>query len=67
MYESVHETCSQTNSFSLHVTPTPVKFWHGQQPLNKTDKDIVIILNCDTIQIVTSFQSVDIKIYCTLK
>lgn len=67
MYESVHETCSQTNSISLHVTPTPVKLWHGQQPLNQTDKAIDLILNCDAIQILTSFQSVDIKIYCTLK
>ena len=67
MYESVHETCSQTNNISLHVTPTPVKLWHGQQPLNQTDKAVYLILNCDAIQILTSFQSVDIKIYCTLK
>ena len=67
MYEYVHETCSQTNSISLHVTQTPVKLWHGQQPLNQTDKAIDLILNCDAIQILTSFQSVDIKMYCTLK
>ena len=67
MYESVHETCSQTNNMSLHVAPTQVKLWHGQQLLNQTDKAIDPILNCDAVQILTSFQSVDIKIYCTLK
>ena len=66
MYESVHEACSQTNSIALHVTPT-VKLWHGQQPLNQTDKAIDLILNCDAIQTLTSFLSVNIKIYCTLK
>ena len=67
MYESVNETYSQTNNISLHVTPTPVKLWHGQQPLNQTDKAVDLIRNYDAIQILTSFQSVDIKIYCTLK
>ena len=67
MYESVHETCSQTNSISLHVTLTPVKLWNRQQPLNQTDKAIDLIINCDAIQILTSFQSADIKMYCTLK
>ena len=67
MYESVPETDSQTNNISLHVTPAPVKLWHGQQPLNQTDKAIDLIQNCDAIQILTSFQSMDIKIYCTLK
>ena len=36
--KSVHETCSQANCISLHVTQTPVKLWRGQQPLNQTDK-----------------------------
>ena len=67
MYESVHETCSQTNGISLHVKPTPVELWHGQQPLNQTDKAIHFILNCDSIQILTYLQSVDIETYCTLK
>ena len=56
MYESVHETCSQINSISLHVTPTPVKLWDGQQPLNQSDKAIDPILNYDAIQILTSVQ-----------
>ena len=67
MYESVHETCSQTNNISLHVTPTPVKLWHGQKPLNQIDKAIDLILSCDAIQILNSFQSMYIKIYCILK
>ena len=67
MYEFVHETCSQTNSIFLHITPIPVKLWHGQKLLNQTDQALDLILNCDTIQILTSFQSVDINIYCTLK
>ena len=67
MYESVHETCSQTNNISLHVTPTPVKLWHGQQPLNQADKAVYLILICDAIQKHISFQSVDIKMYSTLK
>ena len=67
MYESVHGTCNQTNNISLHVAPTTVKLWHGQQPLNQTDKARDLIINCDAIQILTSFQSVDIKIHCTLK
>ena len=44
-----------------------MKLWHGQQPLNQTDKAIDLILNRDAIQILISFQSVDIKIYCALK
>ena len=63
MYESVHATCSQTNSISLHatVTPTPVKLWHRQEPLNQTDK-ANLWPNSNT-----PFQSIVIKIYCTLK
>ena len=47
MYESVHEACSQTNSISLivTVTQTQVKLWHGQEPLNQTDKAMDLILN----------------------
>ena len=69
MYESVHETRSQTNCISLHVTvtPTQVKLWHGQESLNQTDKAMDLILNFGQIQILTSFQSMGIKIYCTLK
>ena len=63
MYESVHETCSQTNSISLHVIP--VKPRHEQQLSNQIDKVIDLILSSDTIQILTSFQSMDIKICCT--
>ena len=63
MYEFVHETCS----ISLHVTPTLVKLWRGQQLLIQTDKATDPILNCDAVQILNSFQSVDIKIYCILK
>ena len=49
-------------------SPTSVKHWHGQQLLNQTDKATDLILNYDTIQIlIFVFQSVDIKIYCTLK
>ena len=58
----------QSNKQHLfHVTQTPVKLWHGQQALNQTDKAIDLILNCDAIQILTSFQSVVIKICYTLK
>ena len=57
MFESVHETCSQTNSITLHVTPTPVKLWQGQQPLNQSDKAIDLILNCDAMQILLFNQS----------
>ena len=39
----------QTTSL-LYVKPTPVKLWHGQQPLNQTDKAIDLILNYDAIQ-----------------
>ena len=60
MYESARETCSQTNSISLHVT-TPVKLWYGQEPLNQTDK-AKLWPNSNT-----PFQSMVIKIYCTLK
>ena len=35
--------------------------------LNQTDKAIDLILNCGAVQILTSVQSVDIKIQCTLK
>ena len=66
MFESVLETCSQTNNISLYVTPAPVKLWHGQQPLNQTDTAIDLILNCDAIQILlfnqwTSKYSVHLK------
>ena len=68
MYESVHETCSQTNIISLHVTitQTPVKLWHGQESLNQTDKAMDLILNFGAIQMLTSFQSMGINMYYTL-
>ena len=55
----------KNNNISLHVTPTSVNLWHGPQPLNQFDKAIDLI--CDAIQILTSFESMNIRIYCTLK